>query len=256
VSNPHIPEIPGRDRFGGRVLHSVEYRRPDGFKGLRVLVAGAGNSAGELSVELARAGAEVTLAVRTGAFVVPREIAGIPIQYFSVALASLPKRFQKMAVAMIGRAGALVRGPAILPPPLSANCPNVPLIGFHLADLLRAGTIRLKGGLAEFTTAGVRFSDDSEQPFDAVILATGYRAAVSMLRGLIRLDDCGFALRRDRVVSVDQPGLYFVGHNYDIRGGLFNIARDGRLAAGWIKSAVPRDRSRTSTGTRLRPSER
>ena len=35
-----------------------------------------GNSAGEISVELARAGADVTLAVRTGATVVPREIAG------------------------------------------------------------------------------------------------------------------------------------------------------------------------------------
>jgi cation diffusion facilitator CzcD-associated flavoprotein CzcO len=256
VANPHIPEIPGRNRFGGRVLHSVEYRRPEGFSGQRVLVVGAGNSAGEISAELACAGADVTLAVRTGAVVVPREIAGIPIQYFGVALASLPRGVQRMAVAMMGRAASLVRGPAVLPRPTAANCPNVPLIGFHLADLLRAGTIRLKGGLAEFTTGGVRFSDDSEQPFDAVILATGYRAAVGMLRDLIHVDDCGFASRRDRVVSVDQPGLYFVGHNYDIRGGLFNIGRDGRLAAGWIRSAVRRDRSRTSTGTRPRLSER
>lgn len=256
VANPHIPEIPGHNRFGGRVLHSVEYRRADDFIGKRMLVVGAGNSAAEVSVELARAGVDVTLAVRTGAFVLPREIAGIPIQYFSAALASLPKRVQTMTVAMMGQAAALVRGPAVLPPPAATNCPNVPLIGFQLADLLRAGVIRLKGGVAEFTTGGVRFSDDSEQPFDAVILATGYRAAVSMLRGLIRLDDCGFAVRRDRVVSVDQPGLYFVGHNYDIRGGLFNIGRDARLAVGCIKSAVLRDRSRTSTGTRLRSSER
>ena len=255
VSNPHIPEMSGRHRFGGRVLHSVEYRRPDGFKGRRVLVVGAGNSAGEISVELARAGADVTLAVRTGAFVVPREIAGIPIQYFSVAVASLPRTFQKVTAAMMERASALVHGPAVLPPPSPADCPNVPLVGFELADLLRARTIRLKGGLTEFTTGGVRFSDDSELPFDAVILATGYRAAVSMLRGLIRLDDCGFALRRDRIVSVDQPGFFFVGHNYDIRGGLFNIARDATLAAGRIKSSV-RDSSRTSTGTRPQPSER
>src|SRR2546425_7460372 len=72
VSNPCVPEIPGRQHFGGRVLHSVEYRRPDGFTGRRVLVVGAGNSAGEISVEVARAGADVTLAVRTGAAGVPR----------------------------------------------------------------------------------------------------------------------------------------------------------------------------------------
>jgi cation diffusion facilitator CzcD-associated flavoprotein CzcO len=255
VSNPHIPDIPGRDRFGGRVLHSVEYRRPDGFTGKRVLVVGAGNSAGEISVELARAGADVTLAVRSGAFVVPREIAGIPIQYLSVALASLPNSAQRAAAAIIGRLSSLVRGPAMLPPPPRTDCPNVPLIGFQLADLLRAGTIRLKGGVVGFSPGGARFSDDSEQPFDAVILATGYRAAVGMLRGLIRLDDCGFARRRNKVVSVDQPGLYFVGHNYDIRGGLFNIGRDGRLAAGWIKAAV-HGKSRTSIGTPPRSSER
>ena len=58
VANPHVPEISGRDRFTGRVMHSVDYRRPAGMKGRRVLVVGAGNSAGEISVELARAGAE------------------------------------------------------------------------------------------------------------------------------------------------------------------------------------------------------
>jgi len=42
------------------------------------------------------------------------------------------------------------------------------------------------------------------------------------------------ARRRDRVVSVDQPRLYFVGHNYDATGGLYNISRDARLAARLI----------------------
>ena len=255
VSNPYVPEIPGRQHFGGRVLHSVEYRRPDGFTGRRVLVVGAGNSAGEISVELARAGADVTLAVRTGASVIPREIAGIPIQYVAVALASLPMKAQRRVATAIAATSALIRGSSILPPPSVKNCPNVPLIGFHLADMLRAGTIRLKGGLAEFTSSGVRFTDESEQPFDAVILATGYRAAVGLMRNLIRLDPCGFALRRDKVVSVDRPDLYFVGHNYDIRGGLLNISRDARLAAERITSTL-RDRSRTSTEMPRRSNER
>ena len=255
VSNPYVPEIPGRQLFGGRVLHSVEYRRPDGFTGRRVLVVGAGNSAGEISVELARAGADVTLAVRTGASVIPREIAGIPIQYFAVVLASLPMTVQRTVAAAMAATSAFVRGSAVLPRPPVKSCPNVPLIGFHMADLLRDGTIRLKGGLAEFTSSGVRFTDESEQPFDVVILATGYRAAVGMMRNLIRLDPCGFALRRDKVVSVDRPDLYFVGHNYDIRGGLLNISRDARLAAERITSTL-RDRSRTSTEMPRRSNER
>jgi len=51
-----------------------------------------------------------------------------------------------------------------------------------------------------------------------------------MLGNLVRFDDCGFAARRGRVVSVDRPNLYFVGHNYDARGGLRNIARVARIA--------------------------
>ena len=57
---------------------------------------------------------------------------------------------------------------------------------------------------------------------------------VTMGPGLVETDSCGFAARHDRVVSADQPALYFVGHNYDTRGGLRNIGEDARLAASRI----------------------
>jgi hypothetical protein len=110
----------------------------------------------------------------------------------------------------------------------------VPLIGFNLVDAIRAGTIRLKRGVAGFTPAGVRFDDATDESFDDVILATGYRAAVTILGSLIRTDRCGFAVRTGRVTSADQPNLFFVGHNYDIRGGLRNIAQDARLVGKLI----------------------
>lgn len=253
VANPHVPAIPQRARFGGRVLHSVDYRRPEGYEGRRVLLLGAGNSAGEISVELARAGARVTLGVRTGASVVPRTLLGVPIHYLALVVASLPRAAQRGVAAAMERVAALVRGPALLPSRPPGGCAPVPMIGFHLADALRAGTIRLKGDLAEFTERGVRFLDGSEEPFDEVILATGYKAALGMMGDAIGLDDCGFARRRDRVVSLDQPDLCFVGHNYDLRGGLFNIGRDARLAA---RRLTRRDRRQTSTGTPPRRHER
>ena len=237
IANPHEPVIAHRDRFRGRVFHSVHYHRPESFTGRRLLVVGAGNSAGEISVELVRAGAHVTLAVRTGAVIVPRDIAGIPIQYFSVALGLLPASAQRIAMTMLAHASALVRGPAVLPAPPRTGCQKAPLVGLHLADALRARTIQLKGGIAEFTEAGMRFDDGSEAPFDVVILATGYRPALGALGSLIRIDPCGFAQRRDRVASSDQPALYFVGHNYGIQGGLFNIGRDARIVAGQITAA-------------------
>ena len=94
--------------------------------------------------------------------------------------------------------------------------------------------IRLKAGIAELTTGGARFDDGSEQPFDEILLATGYRAAVGILGDLVGVDACGFGRRHDRVVSTDQPHLFFVGHNPDVRGGLFSIGRDARRAARLI----------------------
>jgi len=244
VSNPFTAEIPGRARFAGRVVHSVEYRRPDGYVGRRVLVVGAGNSAGEIAAELAAAGAQVTVAVRSGARVVPRDLFGVPIQYLAVAISRLPRHVQRSIAAGIARASALVRGPAILPPPSPARCSDVPLIGFHLVDAIRAGRIRLKPGVIEFTPAGVRFDDATDDPFDDVILATGYRASLGMLGDLIRIDGCGFAVRTGRVTSADQPNLFFVGHNYDTRGALRNIAQDARL----VGKLVARNSSASSSG--------
>lgn len=238
VANPQVPPIPGADRFTGRMIHSVEYRRPDPFVGQNVLVVGAGNSAGEIATELAAAGARVTLAVRSGARVVPRELFGVPIQYVAVALSPLPRSAQQTIQRLTGRLGEAVRGRSPLPPPPPGKCSDVPLIGFQLADALRAGTIRLEGGITAFTETGARFDDDSVETFDSVILATGYKAAVQPLGSVIRIDQCGFARRRNRVVSADHAGLYFVGHNYDTRGGLRNIARDARLAANLIARSL------------------
>ena len=236
VSNPHTPRVRGAEQFAGRMMHSVEYRRPHPFVGRRVLVIGAGNSAGEIASELAASGAAVTLAVRSGARVVPRQLLGVPIQYLAVASSRLPRGAQRAVSSAMSRVSQLARGPAVLPGPRGDRCSDIPLIGFHLVDAIRAGHIRVQRGVAEFTPDGARFDDGGEQAFDDVIMATGYRAALGMLGTLVRTDDCGFAGRHHRVVSVDQPNLYFVGHNYDTRGGLRNIAEDARLAARTISN--------------------
>ena len=234
VSNPSIPQLPGQDRFRGRLRHSVEYRRPGTYAGRRVLIVGAGNSAAEIAAELAQAGADVTVSVRSGARVLPLRLAGIPIQYVASTLNWIPIRAQRRIASAIAKASELFRGPAILPPPLDSDCPDVPLIGFHLVDAVRAGRVRLKPGIEELTADGARFMDGSHAAFDEIMLATGYRAAVGVLGDLIRVDHCGFAARHSRVVSQDRPDLFFVGHNYDIRGGLRNIALDARAAASRI----------------------
>ncbi|HUL75009.1 MAG TPA: NAD(P)/FAD-dependent oxidoreductase [Vicinamibacterales bacterium] len=236
VANPFVPELPGREVFRGRIMHSVDYHRPGDVRGTRILVAGAGNSAGEISVELARTGADVTLAVRTGAVAVPRSVLGVPVQYLGVLLSPIPPAAQRALAAGLGSLARLTRGRAPLPPPAPTACPKVPLIGLHLTDMIRSGRIRVRSGIAAFTADAVRFSDGSEERFDQVILATGYRAALGPLRHLITVEPCGFARRRGRVTSADHPGLFFVGHTYSIAGAIFNIAGDARAAAGAVRA--------------------
>jgi cation diffusion facilitator CzcD-associated flavoprotein CzcO len=231
IANPILPEVPDRERFRGRVLHSVEYRRPDSFAGKRVLVVGVGNSAGEIGSELAGAGAEVTVAVRSGANVVPLTLFGVPIQYLSFTLRKLPRSVQDLVVAAVGKITELRRGAPVLPKPPYSPLDAIPLIGFHLVDAIRAGRIHVAPGIDRFTEHGVVFTDGTAADFDDVILATGFRAAITPLRGQVRCDARGFALRSDRVTSADLPRLYFVGHNYDATGGLMNITRDAPLAA-------------------------
>lgn len=234
VANPRIPTFPGRERFGGRVAHSVEYRRPEPYVGRRVLVVGVGNSGAEIASEIARAGAKVTIAVRSGANVVPLTLAGLPIQYVAYWVRKLPRAAREGAVALVRLVTELRRGRPVLPRPAHSPLDAIPVIGFHLVDAIAAGLIDVRAGIAELTAEGARFTDGTHSRFDDVILATGFSAALRPLDGLIQHDPNGFARRRDRVVSLDQPDLFVVGHNYDATGGLYNINRDSRLVAKLI----------------------
>ena len=238
VANPLLPHIPGRERFGGHLLHSVEYRRPQPFVGRRVLVVGVGNSGAEIGSELARAGAHVTLAVRSGANVVPKSLFGVPLQYLAYWIRKLPRPAQLAIVGAIGKITVLRRGPPVLPRPAHSPLDAIPVIGFHLVDAIKAGLVAVRPGVAEFTADGASFVDGTSAPFDDVILATGFAPALAPLAGLVQTDRKGFALRTDRITSADQPQLYFVGHNYDATGGLYNINIDSQLAAARLAATL------------------
>ena len=241
MSSPAMPDFVGLAGRDGRVNHSSEYRRPDGYRGQRVLVAGTGNSGAEIASELAEAGVEVAVSVRSGANVVPLSIAGVPIQYLGWALSSVPLLPLPVLTRAMGSVGAAMKGGGVIPRKDRADgCPDVPLIGNRLVEHVRSGAISLLPGVAGLTPTGVRFADGTEREFDSVILATGYRAAIKWMGEYASRDQCGFAQRKDRVRSLNHRGLYFVGHNYDGRGGLYNIALDAKRTA----RSIQRDQAR------------
>jgi NADPH-dependent 2,4-dienoyl-CoA reductase/sulfur reductase-like enzyme len=234
IANPRRAVIPGAEAFRGRIMHSVEYRRPDEFLGRRVLIVGVGNSGGEIGAELARAGARVSVAVRSGANVVPLTLGGVPIQYLAWGLRRLPRSAREAIVRQVQRAMERRHGPPVLPRPGHSPLDAIPLIGLHLVSAIREGLVTVRPGSVTLTPTGAHFSDGSADDFDVVVLATGFRPALAALEGLLRTDARGFAVRNDRVTSADHGNLFFVGHNYDSSGGLANIRRDAQLVAGRI----------------------
>ena len=235
MSNPFEPSIAGREVFKGTIRHSSQYRNAASFAGKRVLVVGCGNSGGEIASELGSAGVDTTIAIRSGANVVPLHLAGIPIQYIAYGARPLPKFMQRPLIAAIRILGELRHGPQRFPRSAHSPLDVIPIIGFHLVDAIRAGKVRVRGGIKSLTDRGAVFDNGAEETFDEIILATGFRPAISFVN--VTTDSRGFALRRDRVASAEHPNLYFVGHNYDSTGALFNIGKDARLVAESIARA-------------------
>ena len=64
-SAPRLPALPGR--FGGEVVHSHAYRRPERFAGRHVAVLGAKSSGVDISAELGEVAARVFLCARGAA---------------------------------------------------------------------------------------------------------------------------------------------------------------------------------------------
>ena len=69
---------PGADEFAGEQIHVHHYREPDVLEGKRVLVLGIGNSATDIAVESSRIADATFLAMRRGAYVLPKYLDGKP----------------------------------------------------------------------------------------------------------------------------------------------------------------------------------
>ena len=79
-------------KLSGRAGPQHGYRNPSAFSGKRVLVIGFGNSGGEIALDLADSGVDVTLAVRSPVQIMPRELLGLPILSWAIVYRRLPAR--------------------------------------------------------------------------------------------------------------------------------------------------------------------
>jgi putative flavoprotein involved in K+ transport len=192
---PYVPQIPGKDVFGGTILHSFAYRDPVPFQGQRVVVVGAGNSAVQIATELAQM-ARVTLATREPVRFVNQRPYGRDIHLWWWLTRFDTRPLDSAIGTWLNR---LVDGKG----------PRVLDTGVYRAALAAKKPDR-RQIFASFTDSGVTWDDSSVEDVDAVIFATGYRPNLVYLTSLGALDAEGQALHRQGL-SLTVPGLSFVG---------------------------------------------
>jgi cation diffusion facilitator CzcD-associated flavoprotein CzcO len=246
-ANPDEVSYPGEETYTGRIERAATYREPSPYAGQRVLIIGSGNTGAEIANDLAEHGVATSVSIRAGANVVPRELVGIPIQRWAHVIAALPAPVTRPIAAMMLRNAARRQLNAGVPRPTESviGRPGVPVIGLDFLRLAKAGAIAIRPGIQTFEPDAVVFANGREEFYDVVIFATGYRPALGYLDGVVTLDQKGQPAR-DGVLSTDQPNLYFVGMQYDIRGTLFNIANEAPLAARLITASLKKAKSASS----------
>lgn len=99
LSEPRIPDVPGRDTFAGPSFHSAQWRHDVPLAGRRVAVIGTGASAVQFVPELQRVAAHVTVLQRSAPWVVPRRDRAIPA-FWRAAYRAVPAlaRLRRLAV--------------------------------------------------------------------------------------------------------------------------------------------------------------
>ena len=186
-SAPFVPFVPGA--FAGQQLHSASYRRPSDFSGQRVAVVGGGNSGAQIVADLGLSGVDVQWFTRRPPTFMPDDVDG----------AQLFRRNRERFVA-------IARG---------EGDPGGADFGGDIVVVPEVRRARAQGLL---DASPMVSSLDSLTDFDALIWATGFRPALSPMRGLER--------------GLDTPGLFVLGFDSlngpgaGTIGGVSPFARD------------------------------
>jgi putative flavoprotein involved in K+ transport len=219
-ARPHRPRFPGQEAFRGRILHAAEYRNPKPFRGKRVVVVGAGNSAVQIAHELAGV-AQTTLATRAPLRFEPQTILGRDV-HFWLSVSGLDR-------LPLGRL-------------FEVSEPGGVVDDGTYAAAVRSGRPDRRPVFSRFMEGGVVWDDGSEEAVDAVVLATGYGPNLGYLGPLGALRADGRPNQRGGV-SRAVAGLYFVGLPFQTAfasATLRGVGSDAELVVARVRRHVAR----------------
>ncbi|KAL3290681.1 flavin depend monooxygenase that catalyses the oxidation of rubrofusarin to 9-hydroxyrubrofusarin [Colletotrichum asianum] len=180
---PNYPEIKGIQSFPGRQVHSRSFKRPEEFKGKRVLVVGFGNSGADTAVSLIGHAKKIYISHREGAYVIPRVNKGRPIDH------TINVRFTKVqaerelfnrVVKGLQDNNFKIRPEWNLSPAPSLETTS-PVVSDEIIPALERGDVESVAGIGQVTSDEVELTDGRVLQVDAIVCCTGYKADFSIL---------------------------------------------------------------------------
>ena len=239
---PNVPELPGQRNFRGIVWHSREYRNGAPFRAENVLVVGMGNTGAELALDLLEHGATPFISVRGPVNLVKRDVFGRPAQPTAIFLSKFPNWFYDFVAGLsqrfsVGDLSPYGLGKPDHPASYDTRRGKIPVIDIGTLDQIKAGKITVVPGIDRVNAKTVTFTDGRELPFDAIILATGYRPGLGSILGndlsARILNERGYP-RRLWFDEPDLRGLYFLGFTTPLTGIIYNLTIDSERIANHV----------------------
>lgn len=209
------PAFPGSDVFRGKQMHAHSYDEPEEFAGKDVVVLGMGNSAMDIATELSWTPGNVYLAMRRGAYIVPKYVAGKPLddltpEWLTRQIAKLPfKVRQRLNRRVFDRFMGDMEDYG-LPKPDHKLLEAHPTVSDLILSRITHGRVIPKSQISHLTEDDVHFTDGTSVHADVVIYATGYRVSFPFFaEDFISAPDNELPLFR-RVFHPEIDGVFFL----------------------------------------------
>ncbi|KAF2151226.1 FAD/NAD(P)-binding domain-containing protein [Myriangium duriaei CBS 260.36] len=205
VDVPTMPNLPGRDRFSGIVVHSSQYKNPNAFKGKKGIVVGCANTGFDIAGDMVDASlASITMIQRGKTAVYPASDINslLDIFYNDQADLAIADRIVFGGPYPVGRQmfmanatakqtedpgrydGLRASGFNFFEDKDLLRCPLERLGGHYLdmgnTKLVAEGKVKIKTGFepVEYTSNGLRLANGDEVEADLIVFATGFRSSM------------------------------------------------------------------------------
>jgi cation diffusion facilitator CzcD-associated flavoprotein CzcO len=204
LSRPVFPDVPGREAFAGKSMHSARWDHEYSLEGKTVAVVGTGASAVQIIPSIGSKVGKLYVFQRTASWVSPKPDRTIsPEEQTTYRKKPYVQKLVRGAIYWVLEAMAVgfvvdprlnkireyrslkflrksVRDPVLrkkLTPNFRLGCKRVLISNDYYATLQRKNVELVTEGIAEIRPHSIVTSDGQERPVDAIIYATGFEAS-------------------------------------------------------------------------------